>query len=275
MNKRYFTALIATFLMAVSAIAQTNTYNMVLTLTDGTVITIGPNDLKQLDFKEGDVTVSGTNITDLMNSIKDMQASLAAVQKEVAITQMSVDDAKAELQADISALAASVVSSQKQIDALNASIKESQTSIDALNNSVASSQIQIKDLQDNMSALQKDIANNKAELMKYTNDAVAANKAELQESINMLLAEIAKNKEVITNEYHKAIDDLQTTIRQNTANIETNTADIAGNKANIETNTADIAGNKANIETNAAGIDKNKDAIIELVKKLRDAGIRI
>lgn len=254
MNKRYFTALIATFLMAVSAIAQTNTYNMVLTLTDGTVITIGPNDLKQLDFQEGDVTVSGTNITDLMNQMKALQASIVAVQTDVANTQKSVAAAKAELQADI-------LSSQKQIDALNASIKESQTSIAALNNSVASSQIQIKDLQDNMSALQKDIANNKAELMKYTNDAVAANKVELQESINMLLAEIAKNKEVITNEYHKAIDDLQTTIRQNTANIETNTADIVGNKANIE--------------TNAAGIDKNKDAIIELVKKLRDAGIRI
>ena len=217
MKKRHFLALIATLFITLGAFAQTgNTYSMVLTLADGTIITIGPNDLTKLDFVEGTLTAEGgTNITDLMNQMK----------------------------------------------ALEAYIKESQTSIYALNNSVASSQIQIKDLQDNMSALQKDIANNKAELMKYTNDAVAANKAELQESINMLLAEIAKNKEVITNEYHKAIDDLQTTIRQNTANIETNTADIAGNKANIE--------------TNAAGIDKNKDAIIELVKKLRDAGIRI
>lgn len=203
MKKRHFLALIATLFITLGAFAQTgNTYSMVLTLADGTIITIGPNDLTKLDFVEGTLTAEGgTNITDLMNQMK----------------------------------------------ALEAYIKESQTSIYALNNSVASSQIQIKDLQDNMSALQKDIANNKAELMKYTNDAVAANKAELQESINMLLAEIAKNKEVITNEYHKAIDDLQTTIRQNTANIE----------------------------TNAAGIDKNKDAIIELVKKLRDAGIRI
>ena len=255
MNKRHFLALIATLFITLGAFAQGNTYNMVLTLADETKIIIGPNDLTKLEFVEGNLTTEGgTNIIELMNQMEALQASIVAVQADVANTQKSVAAAKAELQADI-------LSSQKQIDALNASIKESQTSIAALNNSVASSQIQIKDLQDNMSALQKDIANNKAELMKYTNDAVAANKAELQESINMLLAEIAKNKEVITNEYHKAIDDLQTTIRQNTANIETNTADIAGNKANIE--------------TNAAGIDKNKDAIIELVKKLRDAGIRI
>lgn len=237
MNKRYFTALIATFLMAVSAIAQTNTYNMVLTLTDGTVITIGPNDLKQLDFKEGDVTASGTNITDLMNSIKDMQASLAAVQKDVANTQMSVAAAKAELQADISALAASVVSSQKQIDALNASIKESQTSIAALNNSVASSQIQIEDLQSGMKDMHDSMEANKNLLMAYTDKEIEESKAEILALINAL----------------------QTIIEQNTANIEKNTADIAGNKANIKTNTKNI--------------NTNKNAIQTLITQLRNLGV--
>lgn len=220
MNKRYFTALIATFLMAVSAIAQTNTYNMVLTLTDGTVITIGPNDLKQLDFKEGDVTVSGTNITDLMNSIKDMQASLAAVQKEVAITQMSVAEAvelSKKNKDDISSLEASVNALNKSVDA-----------------KIAENYEKMKTYTDEA------MKNTEADLKKYTNEAV-----------NLLLAEIAENKEVITNEYNKAIDK---------------------SKAEI---LVLINANTANIETNAAGIDKNKDAIIELVKKLREAGIRI
>jgi chromosome segregation ATPase len=119
---------------------------MVLTLTDGTIITIGPNDLKQLDFKKGDVTVSGTNITDLMNSIKDMQASLAAVQDNVAYALIQIKNNKEELQSRISALDASVTSSQKQI----------------------------KDLQDNMSALQKDVANNKDELMEYYEETIDA-----------------------------------------------------------------------------------------------------
>ena len=127
------------------------------------------------------------------------------------------------------------------ISSLEASVTALNKSVDA---KIAANYDQMKTYTDQA------MKNTEAKLKEYTNDAV-----------DLLLAEIAKNKEVITNEYHEAIDNLQTTIRQNTANIETNTADIAGNKANIE--------------TNAAGIDKNKDAIIELVKKLRDAGIRI
>ena len=201
MNKRYFTALIATFLMAVSAIAQTNTYNMVLTLTDGTVITIGPNDLKQLDFKEGDVTVSGTNITDLMKSIKDMQASLAAVQDNVAYALIQIKNNKEELQSRISALDASVTSSQKQI----------------------------KDLQDNMSALQKDVANNKDELMEYTDAAKEDIRKEYLKAIDISKAEIME-----------LINALQAIIGKNTADIEVNTADINENKAKISTNTRNI-----------------------------------
>ena len=232
MNKRHFLALIATLFITLGAFAQTgNTYSMVLTLADGTVITIGPNDLTKLDFVEGTLTAEGgTNITDLMNSIKDMQASLAAVQKQVASTLVSVEDAvelSKKNKDDISSLEASVTALNKSVDA-----------------KIAANYDQMKTYTDQA------MKNTEAKLKEYTNDAV-----------DLLLAEIAKNKEVITNEYHEAIDNLQTTIRQNTANIETNTADIAGNKANIE--------------TNAAGIDKNKDAIIELVKKLRDAGIRI
>ena len=232
MKKRHFLALIATLFITLGAFAQTgNTYSMVLTLADGTVITIGPNDLTKLDFVEGTLTAEGgTNITDLMNSIKDMQDLLAAVQKQVASTLVSVEDA--------------VELSKKNKDG----ISSLEASVTALNKSVDA---KIADNYDKMKTYtDQAMKNTEAKLKEYTNDAV-----------DLLLAEIAKNKEVITNEYHKAIDDLQTTIRQNTANIETNTADIAGNKANIE--------------TNAAGIDKNKDAIIELVKKLRDAGIRI
>ena len=246
MKKRHFLALIATLFITLGAFAQTgNTYSMVLTLADGTVITIGPNDLTKLDFVEGTLTAEGgTNITDLMNSIKDMQDLLAAVQEQVAKTQMSVKDAVGQIEANkkgISALEASVNDLNESVDALNKSVDALDKSVDA----------KIADNYDKMKTYtDQAMKNTEAKLKEYTNDAV-----------DLLLAEIAKNKEVITNEYHKAIDDLQTTIRQNTANIETNTADIAGNKANIE--------------TNAAGIDKNKDAIIELVKKLRDAGIRI
>jgi chromosome segregation ATPase len=233
MNKRHFLALIATLFITLGAFAQGNTYNMVLTLADETKIIIGPNDLTKLEFVEGNLTTEGgTNIIELMNQMKALQASIVAVQADVANTQKSVAAAKAELQADI-------LSSQKQIDALNASIKESQTSIAALNNSVASSQIQIENLQSGMKDMHDSMEANKNLLMAYTDKEIEESKAEILALINAL----------------------QTIIEQNTANIEKNTADIAGNKASIATNTA--------------GIDTNKKAIIELVKKLRDAGIRI
>ena len=86
MNKRFFTALIATILMAVSVIAQNNnTYSMVLTLTNGTVITIGPNDLQKLDFQEGAVTATGTSITQLVDNITAMQADITAMQAYIAM----------------------------------------------------------------------------------------------------------------------------------------------------------------------------------------------
>lgn len=229
MNKRYFTALIATFFMAVSAIAQTNTYNMVLTLTDGTVITIGPNDLKQLDFRKGDVTVSGTNITDLMNQMKDLQASLVAVQNEVAAAVAQIKNNKAELQADISNLAESVNALDKSVDAK--------------------------------------IAANNAEMKAYTNDAVAANRVQLQESINMLLAEIAKNKEVITNDYLEAIDISKAVLQE----LMNEHKDML--QEQIDQNTEDINTNKASIKTNTAGIDTNKNAIKALITQLRNLGV--
>lgn len=210
MNKRYFTALIAIFLMAVSAIAQTNTYNMVLTLKDKTVITIGPNDLEQLDFKEGNVTVSGTNITDLMNQMKALRTSLADLQDNVAYALIQIKNNKEELQSRISALDASVTSSQKQI----------------------------KDLQDNMSAMQKDVANNKDELMEYTDAAKEDIRNEYLKAIDISKAEIME-----------LINALQAIIGKNTADIEVNTADIAGNKANIKTNTKNINTNKNAIQT--------------------------
>ncbi|MBR6194134.1 MAG: hypothetical protein IKQ58_01565 [Prevotella sp.] len=239
MNKRYFIALVATFFMALGAIAQSNTYNMVLTLKDGTIITIGPNDLQQLDFKDDNVTVSGTNITDLMNSIKDMQDLLAAVKKQVDQTQMSVAEA-VELSKK----------NKDDISSLKASVKALNESVDA---KIAANYDKMKTYTDE--AMKK----TEAELKEYTNDAV-----------NKLHAEIAENKEVITNEYNKAIDEskaeilalinaLQTIIEQNTANIEKNTADIAGNKANIKTNTKNI--------------NTNKNAIQTLITQLRNLGV--
>lgn len=200
MNKRYFTALIAMFLMAVSAIAQSNTYNMVLTLKDGTVITIGPNDLKQLDFVEGNITASGTNITDLMKQMQALQTSLVAMQNEVAAAVAQIKNNKAELKADISNLAKSVAS-------------------------------QIEVLQDNMTEeVNNKIQENKAELMEYTDAAKEVITNEYHEAIDHSKAELM----ALINALQPIIGQNTDDIEKNTADIAKNKTTISTNTKNIK-----------------------------------------
>ncbi len=53
---------IALFISAAPAVAQNNTFNMVITMANGTTITIGPNEVKNITFNEGQVVVSGENL---------------------------------------------------------------------------------------------------------------------------------------------------------------------------------------------------------------------
>lgn len=53
---------IALFITAAPVVAQNNTFNMVITMANGTTITIGPNEVKNITFNEGQVVVSGENL---------------------------------------------------------------------------------------------------------------------------------------------------------------------------------------------------------------------
>ena len=53
---------IGLFIAAAPAVAQNNTFNMVITMANGTTITIGPNEVKNITFNEGQVVVSGENL---------------------------------------------------------------------------------------------------------------------------------------------------------------------------------------------------------------------
>lgn len=53
---------IGLFIAVAPAVAQNNTFNMVITMANGTTITIGPNEVKNITFNEGQVVVSGENL---------------------------------------------------------------------------------------------------------------------------------------------------------------------------------------------------------------------
>ena len=90
MKKYYYSALIALLAFALNANAQENNtwksvtapedtevqdegYNMVVTTPDGTTFTINTNDVDEVMFSNGQVTVSGTTIQGLIDRIDDLQ----------------------------------------------------------------------------------------------------------------------------------------------------------------------------------------------------------
>ncbi len=173
MNKKFFTALMATILMAVSAIAQNNnTYSMVLKLTGGTVITIGPNELEQLDFKEGDVTATGTSITQLVNNIKD----------QIAMLEQQTAANKADIQAAVNAVQNQVVASNANIDALNAKVNVNQNAIAAVSEQVQASNASIAALNAQVNVNQNAIAA-VSQRVQASNDDIAALQALIQKHI--------------------------------------------------------------------------------------------
>ena len=71
-----FLALLATF----SARAQENTYNMVIEMTNGTKINIGPNDIRSLTFNDGQLVVTGGDLQAWMEMVEnDINATKAAL----------------------------------------------------------------------------------------------------------------------------------------------------------------------------------------------------
>ncbi|MBQ6203124.1 MAG: hypothetical protein IJK46_03420 [Prevotella sp.] len=69
MKKQILLSLVAAFVLALGANAQSNTYNMKVKMADGTEITIGPNDIDNISFNEGSVVVSGTRLQEVLEKL--------------------------------------------------------------------------------------------------------------------------------------------------------------------------------------------------------------
>ena len=79
MKKRFFLSLIAAIVITIGASAQNNnSYSMVLTLANGTTVTIGPNELLNIAFNNGEVSFSGESIDNL---VKGIEANKAYIEK--------------------------------------------------------------------------------------------------------------------------------------------------------------------------------------------------
>lgn len=90
MKKYIILSLIATFVSIFSANAQDNTYSVVIQMAGGTTFTIGPNEVENITFKDGEVLVSGTSIQSIMDYIKLNSALIAENQERAMENTMRI-----------------------------------------------------------------------------------------------------------------------------------------------------------------------------------------
>lgn len=71
MKKNFLLAIAVMLMTAVSSFAQNEQkeYNMVITLNNGTTVTLGHNDIKDITFNDGEISISG----DVVSTIDDLR----------------------------------------------------------------------------------------------------------------------------------------------------------------------------------------------------------
>lgn len=74
MKKNILLVMVMMLMTAVNALAQKE-YNMVITLNNGTTVTLGHNDIKEITFNDGEVAISG-NMVNTIDSLAGVTTSL-------------------------------------------------------------------------------------------------------------------------------------------------------------------------------------------------------
>lgn len=113
MKKNYYMVLIALFTLALNAFsqegqwetvaapsgteAQSEDYNMVITLPDGTTVTVSTDDVDNIQFSNGQISVSGTSIQRLMSELMTLHAAENDTRYRVEMLQAFCDDLKSSV----------------------------------------------------------------------------------------------------------------------------------------------------------------------------------
>ena len=88
MKKNFLLAMVVMLMTAVSSFAKKE-YNMVITLSNGTTVTLGHNDIKEITFNDGDVAISG-NMVNTIDSLAQVSQYLEQRTKEVEARSMEM-----------------------------------------------------------------------------------------------------------------------------------------------------------------------------------------
>lgn len=90
MKKNFLFTMFVMLMTSISSFAQKE-YNMVITLSNGTTVTLGHNDIKEITFNDGDVAISG-NMVNTIDSLAQVTCDLNAAILENGVYNLEQDD---------------------------------------------------------------------------------------------------------------------------------------------------------------------------------------
>lgn len=112
MKKNLLMALVALMAFALSGNAQNNTYNMVIEMANGTKITIGPNDVKNISFNDGELVMTGEDINTLVERQNEADARIKMIEAQndenIHMLKLQIADLQAQLDAVDAKIRASI-----------------------------------------------------------------------------------------------------------------------------------------------------------------------
>ena len=90
MKKNFLFTMFIMLMTSISSFAQKE-YNMVITLSNGTTVTLGHNDIKEITFNDGDVAISG-NMVNTIDSLAQVTCDLNAAILKNEVYNLDQDD---------------------------------------------------------------------------------------------------------------------------------------------------------------------------------------
>lgn len=170
MKKNFLLTMVVMLMTAVSSFAQKE-YNMVITLSNGTTVTLGHNDIKEITFNDGEVAISG-NMVNTIDSLAQVSQNLEAHIKEVEARSMEMShmllNRTEELNQQVDFNMADTNAKIETLESYDAALK---TNIAAVENVIAETNAKVANTE---AALQ-----NANELIKQQSDEINALNAKI------------------------------------------------------------------------------------------------
>ena len=139
MKKNFLLAMVVMLMTAVSSFAQKE-YNMVITLSNGTTVTLGHNDIKEITFNDGEVAISG-NMVNTIDSLaqvsQNQEYQIRAVEERSMKMSYDLFNRTEELYKQIAETDTKVANTEAALQNTYNLVKEQSDKINILNEKIA------------------------------------------------------------------------------------------------------------------------------------------